>query len=123
MSLPPLLIVWAMFAVNAITLSVYPPVSTVPATVRMTVWTPRDAANRSVCVSYHLQAVPDLPIRRSCQPLDGANDRRVRTVYWDVREAGTFDAEAVLTRMEDGKATTYRSAQPFRVIGPEWEEP
>lgn len=117
MTLPPLLLVFALFTLNPVTISVYPHVSGSPATFRMTVLTPRHAANRSLCLSYHLQIAPEIPIRRSCHTMAGDTERRVRTVYWDVRESGEFEASAILTRMEDGREKTYRSTQPFRVIG------
>lgn len=111
MSLP-FLFIAALFTLNPVTLSVYPAFALQPATFRITVLAPRHAANRRLCFGYD---GPEL--KQSCLDLDGANDRRVWTVYWDLRTGGEYEAVALLTRVQDGQTKQYRDARPFRVIG------
>jgi len=119
----PLLFVAAMYAFwgEPVTLSVYPAVSMSPAAFRLLVIVPRHTDNRNLCIAYSLATDPMTPIRRSCHSMSGEQERRVRTIYWELREAGAYDAVATLTRMADGRAQTYVDRQPFRVIGFEAE--
>ena len=108
----PFLFIAALYAVSPLTLTVYPPVSHAPASVRIRVVTERHAANRSLCYGY------DGPqFKRSCLELDGAHDRRSFTVFWELRQDGEYEAQAVLTRIEDGRISRYTDQQPFRVVG------
>lgn len=117
----PFLFIAAMYALMPATvnLSVYPTVAMPPATFRVLVIVPRHAENRQLCVAYSLSTDPLVPIRRSCQSMSGEQERRVRTLYWDVREAGEYEASATVTRMTDGRERVYTERQPFRVIGME----
>lgn len=115
MEVVPFLLIMAMFTLNPITLSVYPQFSlSRPATFRLAVLTPRHTDNRNVCLDYRLVGDAD-PVRSSCQSMDGANGARVRTVYWDVRAAGEYEAVATLTRMEAGRERLYVDRRSFRV--------
>ena len=114
MSSYPLLLVFALYSLNPITVSVYPAFAMAPATFRITVLVPRHLENRKLCLSYD-----GGEMRRSCHDLQGFNSRRSWTVYWGVRTAGEYSASAELTRMENGKERIYRTAQAFRVIGME----
>lgn len=115
----PFLFVAALYTLNPVTLTVYPPFGLPPATFRITVLTPRHADNRNLCISFADVDDDRAPIRRSCQSMAGDLERRVRTVYWDVRSAGEYVAVADLTRMEQGRETHYVQRQPFRVLGVE----
>ncbi len=108
----PFLFVAALYTLNPVTLSLYPKFAMAPATFRITVMAPRNAANRLVCFQ-----VDGPELRKSCMSLDGENSQRVWSVYWELRTSGEYVAEATLTRMEDGKTKTYVDRQPFRVIG------
>ena len=117
----PFLFIAAMYALMpaTVSLSVYPSVSMSPAMFRVLVIVPRHGENRNLCVSYALSTDPMVPIRRSCQSMAGEQERRVRTIYWDVREAGEYDAVATLTRVTDGRTQEFVDRQPFRVVGME----
>ena len=111
------LFVAALYALpGPLTLTIYPYFSNSPATFRVTVMAPRHAGNRLVCWS-----VDGPEFRKSCHSLDGENAQKVWTVYWSLRTAGDYVAEAVLTRVEDGQTRTYKDSHPFRVIGFELE--
>lgn len=112
LKIPLLLTIGAMFTLNPLTLSLYPPVSMAPATVRITVLAPRNPGNRLLCWQ-----VDGPEFRKSCRSLDGENAPRVWSVYWNLRTSGEYVAEAVLTRVTEGKTQTYRETQPFRVVG------
>jgi hypothetical protein len=107
-----LLLIGALYALPPVTISVYPSISMVPATVRLTVLAPRHVDNRRICLSYD-----GGEMRRSCEDLQGIGSRRSWTFYWDVRTAGEYIATAKLTRMESGREHIYTSNQSFRVIG------
>jgi hypothetical protein len=111
-----LLLIGALYSLPAVSISVYPHFSGSPATVRITVLVPRHLENRRLCFGY--SGNED---RRSCLDLDGFTARRSWTVYFDIRSPGEYQAEAVLTRMTDGKETYFRQQAPFRVIGFEAE--
>ena len=111
-SVPFLFIAALFFVPNPVTLDVYPPVAMAPATFRFRVIAPRHIDNRVICWGY------DGPqLKRSCLTLDGQYDRRVWTVYWDLRVGGEYEASAMLTRVEDGRVKRYSDARYFRVIG------
>lgn len=105
----------ALYTLNPLTISVYPPVSMAPATIRITVMVPRHVANRWLCFG-----VDGPELKRSCLELDGEASRKVWTVYWAFRSVGTYEASAVLTRLVDGRVTHVADRQPFQVIGPEF---
>jgi len=111
-----LLFVAALYTLNPVTISIYPPASMAPATVRITVLVPRHLDNREVC--YGFSGPED---KKSCLTLDGWQARRTWTVYWPIRTAGEYLAEATLTRVTEGKTQTYRQQAPFRVVGFEME--
>jgi hypothetical protein len=111
----PFLLVGALYAVpSPVTISVFPHVSMVPATVRLTVLAPRHVDNRRICWS-----VDGSEFKKSCLDLPGFDSRRVWTVYWPIRSPGAYEAVAVLTRNELGKDKIYTSRQSFQVIGSE----
>jgi len=107
-----LLFVAALYTLNPVTISIYPPASMAPATVRITVLVPRHLDNREVC--YGFSGPED---KKSCLTLDGWQARRTWTVYWPIRTAGEYLAEATLTRVTEGKTQTYRQPAAFRVLG------
>lgn len=109
-----LLLIFALYSLNPVTLSVYPAFAMQPATFRITVLVPRHVENRRLC--YDVTGPED---KRSCFSINGAEDRRVWTVYWNLRTAGDYTASAILTRMEDGRERIYREERPFRVLGME----
>lgn len=115
----PFLFVAALYsaALNPVMLTVYPPFSLPPATFRITVLAPRHADNRNLCLSIADADDDRNYLRRSCQSMAGELERKVRTVYWDLRSPGEYVAVADLTRMEDGREKHYVSRQPFRVLG------
>lgn len=103
----------ALYSLNPVTISVYPPVAThTAATFRITTMVPRHFDNRNVCFG-----VDGPELKRSCFTLDGWQSRRTWTVYWTLESAGEYLASADLTRIEGGKEKHYASSQPFRVIG------
>lgn len=104
----------AALTLNPVTLSLYPQLAHAPATFRLTVMVPRHAENRQICYS-----VDGPELKRSCLTLNGAEDRRVWTVYWSLRTAGEYEAVATLTRIEAGRERLYVDRRPFRVIGME----
>jgi hypothetical protein len=109
----PWIFIAALYALPApVTVSVYPTFGMPPAMFRITVLAPRHAENRLLCF-----AADGPELRRSCQTLHGEASQRVWTVYWTVRTPGAYVAEAILTRMEDGRARIYVSREPFRVVG------
>ena len=110
----PLLLIFALWSLNPVTVSVYPHFAMRPATFRITVLVPRHEQNRRLC--YETTGPED---KRSCFSINGADDRRAWTVYWEIRTAGEYTASAILTRSEQGREKTYRDDQPFRVIGME----
>jgi hypothetical protein len=111
----PFLLIAALYAsVPAVTISIAPPFSLAPATFRITVIVPRHPDNRKICFS-----VEGPEMKRSCEDLPGFEARRTWTVYWSLRTAGEYQAEAELTRMESGKAQHYRDVRSFRVLGME----
>jgi hypothetical protein len=112
MGLPPLLLVFALFTLNPITISVYPQFAMTPATFRITVLVPRHAENRNLC--FGVSGPED---KKSCLSLDGEQARRTWTVYWTLRGSGEYEAVADLTRNEAGQIRHYVERQPFRVIG------
>ena len=112
----PFLFVAALFSLNPITLTIYPAFAMRPATFRITVLVPRHEQNRRVCWQ-----VDGPELKRSCLSINGAEDRKSWTVYWELRTAGEYLASAILTRSEDGRERIYREDRPFRVIGMELE--
>lgn len=120
MSFPPLLIVWALYTLNPVTISVYPAFTIEGGGIRVRAIIERHAQNRSLVLeAVRFQIFQE---RRTPFQLDGAQRQRVFTptnacICWQDLPAGEYDAVATLTRMEDGKARIYRSVQPFRVIG------
>ena len=112
----PFLFVAALYSLNPVTVSVYPSVSMSPATYRITVLVPRHFDNRRICFGYSGNEG-----RTSCVDLEGWTSRRSWTVYYDIRTAGEYQAEAVLTRITEGREQIHRSQQPFRVVGIEAE--
>lgn len=111
----PFLLIFALYAVTPVSLTVFPQFGMAPATFRFLVIVPRDEQNRQICFGY--SGAED---RRSCTTMDGANASRVYTTYWHIRTTGDYVADATLLRMEHGREKTYRETQPFRVIGPEF---
>lgn len=122
MSLPPVLLVFALFTLNPVTISVYPPFIHEGGGIRVRAIIERHAQNRSLvleAVRFHV-----FQERRTPFEIHGAQSQRVFTptnacICWMDLPAGEYDAVAILTRMEDGHAHRYRSVQPFRVIGPD----
>jgi hypothetical protein len=108
----PFLLIFALYSLNPVTISVYPHFAMQPATFRITVLVPRHVDNRKLCY-----AVTGPEEKRSCLSLDGWQARRTWTVYWELRTAGEYEATATLTRMVDGREQRHVQAQPFRVIG------
>lgn len=114
MNVPPFLLIFALYSLNPVTVSIYPRFAMSPATFRLTVLVPRHAENRRACWQ-----VDGPELKASCVQLDGLEARRSFTVYWDLRTAGDYTASAILTRMEQGREKTYRDDQPFKVLGME----
>jgi hypothetical protein len=114
----PFLFVAALFALHPVTVSVYPTVSLAQhATFRLTVMAPRHEDNRELCLGYRHPGPLEPWQRRSCQSMDGIHATRTRTVYWDVRMSGEFEAVADLKRIEAGREKHYIDSRPFRVVG------
>jgi hypothetical protein len=111
----PCLFVDALYAnIAPVSISLAPPFSLAPATFRITVIVPRHPENRRIC--FGVSGPED---KKSCMDLPGFEARRSWTVYWSLRTAGEYQAEAVLTRIEQGKEQRYRDVRSFRVIGME----
>lgn len=110
----PFLLIFALFTLNPVTISVYPQFAMTPATFRVTVLVPRHVENRLMCYS-----VDGPELRRSCISLDGEHSQRVWTSYWELRTSGDYVANAELTRVHLGKTERHTDRQPFRVIGGE----
>lgn len=113
-SYPPLLLIFALFTLNPVTISVYPHFSLPPATFRITVLVPRDATNRRICWK-----VDGPELRSSCLDLAGTDARKAWQVFWDLRTPGEYEAVATLTRMVEGREKVFTDRQPFRVLGME----
>jgi hypothetical protein len=112
MNWPPLLLIFALYTLNPITISVYPAFAMQPATFRITVMVPRHFENRHLC--YGVTGPED---KKSCLSLDSWQSRRTWTVYWSLRTAGEYEAIATVTRRDAGRERSYIARQPFRVIG------
>jgi hypothetical protein len=112
----PFLFIAALYTLTPVTLTVHPRVGMAPSTFRVTVIVPRHFDNRRICFGY--SGNED---RKSCLDLEGWTSRRTWTVYYDIRTAGEYVAEAILTRVTDGREETFQQSQPFRVVGFEVE--
>ena len=108
----PFLLIFALFTIPDVSLSVSPSFAQSPATFRFLVLVPRHPDNRRICVSF------DGPeMRLHCEDLDGDKARRSLTTYWSLRTAGEYEAVAVLTRIEQGREKAYMETRAFRVFG------
>jgi len=100
---------------SPVSISVYPSVSSAPATFRVRVFTPKHDGNRRVKWCYD---DPATELKCSQEELDGAKAAYSRTVWFKGVGCGSFVAWAELTRVEGEKERRLLSAQtPFRVIG------
>lgn len=92
-----------------IRISVYPNAG-FPSTFRILIRTARHADNRELCFKLP-------PDRESCHEVHGEAEPRSWTIYYEVRNPGSYTASADLTRIEQGQARHYVARAEFQVLG------
>lgn len=110
----PFLLVWAIFALSPVTISVVPAFSAAhPAQFNARATIERHADNRLLELAF------DGPeYKFTAFQIDGAQPQRVfAPVRVEFTAPGEYLATATLTRIEGGRAHHYVASQPFRVLG------
>jgi hypothetical protein len=114
-NVPLLLMIGALYAFlpQPVSLNIWPGFAQMtPATFVFVVITPRHPDNREACFEY------EGPERKSfCWSIAGEKASRASRFEWPFRSSGEYLATATVTRIAAGKTETFRSQQPFRVIG------
>lgn len=116
----PFLFVAALFALNPITISVYPAVTMPSGGIRVRAIIERNPDNRQL----RLVALLDGTFEMRATPfqIDGAQSQRVFSPTntcgcWFDLPSGEYQAVAELTRMEHGRERRYSVRENFRVLG------